>query len=192
LKTLQSAQAASTASTSSAAAGSNPFHNSADKILAGSAYRRPHESPNVCQIYEIGESNGMLFIAMELVEGETLSKRISRGPMGISEAISVALGILNALAVLHCHLLHRDLKPENVWPRPRPRAPSGPCGTAKRPRRCGVSAFCIAGRSWAMRRKYSVGPAQASRGEICKAPGKRRAGGQARSDTPYVHNSRSE
>jgi hypothetical protein len=54
---------------------------------------------------EIGESHGTLFIAMELLEGEPLSKRISGGPMGISEAVGVALGMLDALAVLSLRLM---------------------------------------------------------------------------------------
>src|SRR5215203_1054725 len=42
--------------------------------------------PNICQIYEVGEDGGALFIAMELLEGESLSERLKSGPMRISEA----------------------------------------------------------------------------------------------------------
>jgi serine/threonine protein kinase/tetratricopeptide (TPR) repeat protein len=72
--------------------------------------------PNVCQIYEIGEENGELFIAMELLEGEVLSERLRRGPLSASETAPIGLGILEALSALHSRgLVHRDLKPSNVF-----------------------------------------------------------------------------
>ena len=72
--------------------------------------------PNVCQIYEIGEDGGELFIAMELLEGEVLAERLQRGPLSASEAVRIALGILAALAALHARgIVHRDLKPSNVF-----------------------------------------------------------------------------
>ncbi|HET9326017.1 MAG TPA: protein kinase [Candidatus Eisenbacteria bacterium] len=72
--------------------------------------------PNVCQLYEVGDANGELYLAMELLEGESLAERISRGPLMVSEAGHVALAILDALAPLHRQgVLHRDLKPSNVF-----------------------------------------------------------------------------
>jgi serine/threonine-protein kinase len=72
--------------------------------------------PNVCQIYEIGEDAGELFIAMELLEGEALSDRLLRGPMNVSEAVPIGLGMLSALSALHARgVVHRDLKPSNVF-----------------------------------------------------------------------------
>jgi serine/threonine protein kinase/tetratricopeptide (TPR) repeat protein len=72
--------------------------------------------PNVCQIHEIGEDDGVLFIAMELLEGTPLSERLSGGPMSVTETVKVGLGILSALAALHARgLVHRDLKPSNVF-----------------------------------------------------------------------------
>jgi eukaryotic-like serine/threonine-protein kinase len=72
--------------------------------------------PNICQIYEIGEDAGELFIAMELLEGEALSDRLRRGPMKVSEAISIGLEVLAALSALHARgVVHRDLKPSNVF-----------------------------------------------------------------------------
>ena len=72
--------------------------------------------PNVCQIYEIGEDDGQLFIAMELLEGEALADRLRRGPLSVSEAVPVALGMLAALSALHARgIVHRDLKPSNVF-----------------------------------------------------------------------------
>ena len=72
--------------------------------------------PNVCQLYEIGEDDGELFIAMELLEGEALSDRLARGPLNVSEAVSVGLDMLAALSALHARgIVHRDLKPSNVF-----------------------------------------------------------------------------
>jgi len=72
--------------------------------------------PNICQIHEIGEDGGTLFIAMELLEGESLSERLQSGPMRIAEALSIATGMLAALSAMHARgLIHRDLKPSNVF-----------------------------------------------------------------------------
>ncbi len=72
--------------------------------------------PNVCQIYEIGEDGGQLFIAMELLTGEPLVDRMSRGPLSVAEAVSLAQGVLSALTALHqTGIVHRDLKPSNVF-----------------------------------------------------------------------------
>jgi serine/threonine protein kinase/tetratricopeptide (TPR) repeat protein len=72
--------------------------------------------PNICQIYEIGEDGGRLFIAMELLEGEALAERVRRGPLSTSDAVPIGLGILAALSALHARgIVHRDLKPSNVF-----------------------------------------------------------------------------
>lgn len=72
--------------------------------------------PNVCQVYEIGEHEKTLFIAMELLEGESLAARIQRGPLPVPDALTVALETLSALDALHSRdLVHRDLKPSNIF-----------------------------------------------------------------------------
>ncbi len=72
--------------------------------------------PNVCQVYEIGEHEKALFIAMELLEGESLAARIQRGPLPVRDALTVALETLSALDALHSRdLVHRDLKPSNLF-----------------------------------------------------------------------------
>ncbi len=71
--------------------------------------------PNVCQIYEIGEEDGELFIAMELLEGESLADRLRRGPLSVSAALPIAIEMLAALSALHDRgIVHRDLKQSNV------------------------------------------------------------------------------
>jgi eukaryotic-like serine/threonine-protein kinase len=72
--------------------------------------------PNVCQLYEVGEANGELFLAMELLDGESLADRIARGPLSVADSGQIALAMLDALAPLHQRgILHRDLKPSNVF-----------------------------------------------------------------------------
>ena len=72
--------------------------------------------PNICQIYEIGEDNDELFIAMELLDGEPLAERLRRGPCSVAEAVPMGLGVLAALSALHARgIVHRDLKPSNVF-----------------------------------------------------------------------------
>ena len=72
--------------------------------------------PNICQIYEIGEDDGELFIAMELLEGEVLSDRLRWGPLSPAQTLPIGLGMLAALSALHARgIVHRDLKPSNVF-----------------------------------------------------------------------------
>jgi len=71
--------------------------------------------PNICTIYEIGEHEGRLFIAMELVEGKTLAEKLKDGPLPIEEVMSNSRQLAEALEEAHeHHIVHRDLKPANV------------------------------------------------------------------------------
>ena len=72
--------------------------------------------PNVCQLYEIAEDEGELYIVMELLEGESLAARIQHQPLSLVEATQTALWMMAALEALHAHdIVHRDLKPSNVF-----------------------------------------------------------------------------
>lgn len=72
--------------------------------------------PNICQIYEIGEDGAELFIAMELLDGESLADRLKRGHFSVSQSMPIGLGMLAALSALHARgIVHRDLKPSNVF-----------------------------------------------------------------------------
>ena len=73
------------------------------------------EHPNIVTIHDVGEDNGRFFVVTELIEGETLSERLRRGPMPPREAIECAIAITSAMAAAHSRgVVHRDLKPENV------------------------------------------------------------------------------
>jgi len=72
--------------------------------------------PNVCQIYEIGEESGVLFIAMELLQGESLATVLDRGPLPAADSTQIMLGVLVALEALQRReIVHRDLKPSNIF-----------------------------------------------------------------------------
>jgi eukaryotic-like serine/threonine-protein kinase len=72
--------------------------------------------PNICQLYDIGEEQGDLFIAMEHLEGESLASRLLRGPLPLSDSVQVTMATLSALEALHTRgLMHRDLKPSNIF-----------------------------------------------------------------------------
>lgn len=72
--------------------------------------------PNIGHLYEVGEEAGHTFIAMELLEGETLADRIARQPLNASETVRVGLELLDALRALHAQgFIHRDVKPSNVF-----------------------------------------------------------------------------
>ncbi len=75
--------------------------------------------PNIAHIHGLEESDGVTALVMELVEGEDLSQRISRGPIPLDEALSIARQIAEALEAAHEHgIIHRDLKPANIKVRP--------------------------------------------------------------------------
>ena len=71
---------------------------------------------NVATVYEIGEAEASLYIAIELIDGETLRERFAaRRPLAVGEVARIAKGILRGLRAAHARgIVHRDLKPENV------------------------------------------------------------------------------
>lgn len=71
--------------------------------------------PNICTLYDIGSDNGADYLVMEYIEGETLSTRLSKGPLPSDELLEIAIQIADALDKAHRQgLVHRDLKPGNV------------------------------------------------------------------------------
>ena len=71
--------------------------------------------PNIAVIYDIDESDGVVFIAMELVEGERLSDVLGRGGLPLDRALDIALDVARGLASAHDRgVLHRDMKPANI------------------------------------------------------------------------------
>jgi serine/threonine-protein kinase len=75
--------------------------------------------PNIAHIYEIGEADGVTFIAMEYVEGRTLRQYMKSASIPLDEALYIALQVASALSEAHAEgIIHRDIKPENIMLRP--------------------------------------------------------------------------
>src|SRR5437867_1918301 len=73
------------------------------------------DHPNICAIHEVGEEDGRSFIVMQYVEGETLEARMKRKTLEMSESLSIATQITDALAEAHARgIIHRDIKPSNI------------------------------------------------------------------------------
>ncbi len=71
--------------------------------------------PNICALYDVGEQNGRDYLVMELVEGETIARRLMRGPLPPDQILRHAIEIAEALDHAHRRgIVHRDLKPGNV------------------------------------------------------------------------------
>jgi non-specific serine/threonine protein kinase len=72
-------------------------------------------SPHIAVTYDLDEYDGALFIAMEYVEGELLSKRVAAGPIPVSDALDIALQVTDALDEAHARgVVHRDIKSANI------------------------------------------------------------------------------
>src|SRR6201993_1487267 len=73
------------------------------------------EHPNVCAIYEVGESSDEAYIVMQYVPGRSLDRMIAQGPGSVQLVLSVGIQIADGLSAAHSlGIFHRDLKPANV------------------------------------------------------------------------------
>ncbi len=71
--------------------------------------------PHICHLYDVGSQDGVDFLVMELLEGETLATRLMRGPLSLQDLLKIGMEIADALARAHrLGITHRDLKPSNI------------------------------------------------------------------------------
>ena len=76
--------------------------------------------PNVAHVFEIGEADGVTFLAMEYIDGQTLNARIGTTPLPLDEAVDIAIQVADALDAAHAKgIVHRDIKPANIMITPR-------------------------------------------------------------------------
>ena len=73
------------------------------------------QHPNICVLHDIGSQDGMDYLVMEFVEGETLAQRLKRGPLPVQQVLKMGVEVANALDKAHrAGLVHRDIKPANI------------------------------------------------------------------------------
>src|SRR6059036_2752513 len=74
--------------------------------------------PNILTIHEIAHADSFRFIVTEFIDGETLRKIMTRGPMSLGEVLDVGMQVASALTAAHgAGVVHRDIKPENIMVR---------------------------------------------------------------------------
>jgi serine/threonine-protein kinase len=82
---------------------------------------------NICTLHDVGHQDGVDFLVLEYLEGETLAARLARGPLPFDEGLAIAIQIASALDAAHrSGVIHRDLKPGNVFLVPSDRASAPP------------------------------------------------------------------
>jgi len=72
--------------------------------------------PNICTIFDIGQADGLSFMAMELLDGESLKQRLRNGPLSLPTLLDIAVDVTKALSVAHlADIIHRDITPGNIF-----------------------------------------------------------------------------
>src|SRR5882762_5191897 len=97
-----------------------PDHLSSNPQLRERFEREAHaiaslSHPHICPLYDVGQQNGIDYLVIEYLEGETLAHRLRKGPLPLEQVLQYAIEITDALDTAHRHgVIHRDLKPGNI------------------------------------------------------------------------------
>jgi len=97
-----------------------PGHLSADPVRKQRFEREAKtisslNHPNICVLHDVGQQDGIDFLVMECVEGETLAKRLEKGPLPVEQVLKYGAQVADALDKAHrAGIVHRDLKPGNI------------------------------------------------------------------------------
>jgi len=97
-----------------------PAHLSSDSGLKQRLERESKaisalQHPNICTLFDVGSQDGVDFLVMELLEGQTLAERLTKGPLPLAQVVTVGIEIAQALEIAHRQgIIHRDLKPANI------------------------------------------------------------------------------
>src|SRR5438552_5519618 len=92
---------------------SDPVHKQRCERVAKAISHLNH--PHICVLHDIGHQDGIDYLVMECVEGETLAKRLEKGPLPVDQVLKVGAQIADALDKAHrSGIVHRDVKPSNI------------------------------------------------------------------------------
>lgn len=97
-----------------------PSHLSSDEGLRQRFQREARaisslQHPHICTLYDVGHEDGIDFLVMEYLEGQTLADRLQKGPLPLDEVLQIGTEIAHALDKAHGQgIIHRDLKPGNI------------------------------------------------------------------------------